>query len=120
MTYPQGATAIIVILLGIALLVDGISRILHSIRRKERGMSHFFGIGVGVLEIIFAIAIIVYPNIGIALAGILIRYRLYFVTSIQIISAGLTGRSRHQRSIDKVAALFFSPQIFFYFLFFQN
>ena len=37
MTYPQGATAVIVILLGIALLVDGISRIIHSLRRKERG-----------------------------------------------------------------------------------
>ena len=100
MTYPQGATAIIVILLGIALLVDGISRILHSIRRKERGMSHFFGIGVGVLEIIFAIAIIVYPNIGIALAGILIGIAL-FITSIQIISAGLTGRSRHRDPLTK-------------------
>ena len=99
MTYPQGATAIIVILLGIALLVDGISRILHSIR-VERGMSHFFGIGVGVLEIIFAIAIIVYPNIGIALAGILIGITL-FITSIQIISAGLTGRSRHRDPLTK-------------------
>jgi uncharacterized membrane protein HdeD (DUF308 family) len=100
MTYPQGATAVIVILLGIALLVDGISRIIHSIRRKERGMSHMFGIGVGILEIIFAIAIIVYPNIGIGLAGILIGIAL-LITSIQIIAAGLTGRSRREDSLTK-------------------
>ena len=101
MTYPQGATAVIVILLGIALLVDGISRIIHSLRRRERGrMSNMFGIGVGALEIIFAIAIIVYPNIGIALAGILIGIAL-LITSIQIIAAGLTGRSRREDSLTK-------------------
>ncbi len=101
MTYPQGATAMIVILLGIALLVDGISRIIHSLRRKERGrMSNMFGIGVGALEIIFAIAIIVYPNIGIALAGILIGIAL-LITSIQIIAAGLTGHSRRKDTLTK-------------------
>ena len=100
MTYPQGATAIIVILLGIALLVDGLSRIIHSFRRKERGMSGMFGIGVGALEIIFAIAIIVYPNIGIGLAGILIGIAL-LITSIHIIAAGLTGRSRREDSLTK-------------------
>ena len=90
----------IVILLGIALLVDGISRIIHALRRKERGMSHMLGIGVGVLEIIFAIAIIVYPNIGIGLAGILIGIAL-LITSIHIIAAGLTGRSRREDSLTK-------------------
>ena len=94
MTYPQGATAVIVVLLGIALLVDGISRIIHSFQNKrETGKSNIFGIGVGVLEIIFAIVVIVYPNIGIALAGILIGIAL-LITSIQIIATGLRGRPR--------------------------
>jgi uncharacterized membrane protein HdeD (DUF308 family) len=94
MVYPQGATAIIVILLGIALLVDGISRIFHSFHgRRETGRSSMFGIGVGILEIIFAIVVIVYPNIGIALAGILIGIAL-LITSIQIIATGLRGRPR--------------------------
>ena len=101
MTYPQGATAIIVILLGIALLVDGISRIIHAFQSKrETGRSNIFGIGVGVLEIIFAIAVIVYPNIGIALAGILIGIAL-LITSIQIIAAGLTGHSRRKNTLTK-------------------
>ena len=33
MTYPEGATAVVVILLGIALLVDGISRIIHGLQK---------------------------------------------------------------------------------------
>ena len=101
MAYPQGATAIIVILLGIALLVGGISRIIHAFQdKKETGRSNMFGIGVGILEIIFAIAVIVYPNIGIALAGILIGIAL-LITSIQIIAAGLTGRSRGKDTLTK-------------------
>ena len=96
MIYPQGATAIIVILLGIALLVDGISRLIHSFQGKRAGgRSSWFGIGVGVLEIIFAIAVIVYPNIGIALAGILIGIAL-LITSIQIIATGLRGHPRRK------------------------
>lgn len=101
MTYPEGATAVVVILLGIALLVEGISRIYHALQsRKETGKSNIFGIGVGILELIFAIAVIVYPNIGIALAGILIGIAL-LITSIQIIYAGLTGRSRRNDSLTK-------------------
>ena len=53
-----------------------------------------------VLEIIFAIAVIVYPNIGIALAGILIGIAL-LITSIQIIAAGLSGRSRRKDTLTK-------------------
>ena len=101
MTYPEGATVVIVMLLGIALLVDGISRIIHSLKsKKETGKSNLFGMGVGALEIIFAIAVIVFPNIGIALAGILIGIAL-LITSIQIIAAGLRGRSRRKDTLTK-------------------
>ena len=101
MTYPQGATAVIVILLGIALLVDGISRIIHAFQsKKETGKTNMFGLGVGGLSIIFGIVVIVYPNIGIALAGILIGIAL-LITSIQIIWAGFTGRSRMRGTVAK-------------------
>ncbi|WP_458747049.1 HdeD family acid-resistance protein [Candidatus Nitrosocosmicus sp. T] len=101
MTYPVGATVIVVVLLGIALLVDGISRIIHGLKsRKETGKSNLFGMGVGALEVIFAIAVIVIPNIGIALAGILIGIAL-LITSIQIIYAGVTGRSRSKDTLTK-------------------
>jgi uncharacterized membrane protein HdeD (DUF308 family) len=94
MAYPAGASVIVVLLLGIALLVDGISRVVRGIRDKfSKGWSKQFGIGVGILSIIFGIAVIAYPGIGLAFAGILIGISL-LITSIQIISAGVTGRPR--------------------------
>ena len=75
--------------------------VIHAFQnKKETGRSNMFGIGVGILEIIFAIAVIVYPNIGIALAGILIGIAL-LIASIQIIAAGLTGRSRGKDTLTK-------------------
>ena len=99
LAFPVEAGAFVVLLLGIALLVDGISRIIHGIRDKEsREWSKNFGIGVGVLSIIFALAVLVYPGIGLVLAGILIGIAL-LITSIQIISAGVTGEQRGPKSI---------------------
>ena len=97
MAYPAGASVIVVLLLGIALLVDGISRVVRGIKDKHsKGWSKTFGIGVGILSIIFGIAVIAYPGIGLAFAGILIGIAL-LITSIQIISAGVTGRPRNIR-----------------------
>lgn len=94
MAYPVGAAIIVVLLLGIALLVDGISRVIHGMKDKySKGWSKNFGIGVGILSIIFGIIVVVYPGVGLSFAGILIGISL-LVTSIQIISAGITGRPR--------------------------
>ena len=94
MAYPVGATIIVVLLLGIALLVDGISRVIHGVKdRYSKGWTKQFGIGVGILSIIFGIIVMVYPGVGLSFAGILIGISL-LVTSIQIISAGITGRPR--------------------------
>ena len=99
LAFPVEAGAFVVLLLGIALLVDGISRIIHGIRDKEsRGWSKNFGIGVGVLSIIFALVVLAYPGIGLVLVGILIGIAL-LITSIQIISAGVTGEQRGPKSI---------------------
>ena len=94
MAYPVGAAIIVVLLLGIALLVDGISRVIHGMKDKySKSWSKNFGIGVGILSIIFGIIVVVYPGVGLSFAGILIGISL-LVTSIQIISAGITGRPR--------------------------
>ena len=55
-----------------------------------RDWSKFFSIGVGILSIIFAIAVIVFPEIGLVVAGILIGIAL-LITSFQIISEGISG-----------------------------
>ena len=99
LAFPVQAGTFVVLLLGIALLVDGVSRIIHGIRDKaSRGWSKNFGIGVGVLSIVFALAVLVYPGIGLILAGVLIGIAL-LITSIQIISAGVTGEQRTPKSL---------------------
>ncbi len=96
MAYPVGATVIVVLLLGIALLVDGISRVIRGMKDKySKGWSKNFGIGVGILSIIFGLIVLVYPGVGLSFAGILIGVSL-LVTSIQIISSGITGRPRNR------------------------
>jgi len=63
MAYPVGAAIIIVLLLCIALLVDGISRVIHGMKDKySKGWSKNFGIGVGIMSIIFGIIVVVYPS----------------------------------------------------------
>jgi uncharacterized membrane protein HdeD (DUF308 family) len=96
MTYPAGTSIFIVLLFGIALLIDGISRTLYTFRDNQiKDMSKSFGIGLGMLSIIFALVIMAYPRIGLVVAWILIGISL-FVTSIKIISDGMTGRQRRK------------------------
>lgn len=99
LAYPVGASIFVVILLGVALLMDGISRIIHNIKdHTSSKWSKYFGIGVGVLSIILAAAVIAYPGIGLAIAGILIGIAL-LITSVHIISAGVTGENQRRRMI---------------------
>lgn len=97
--YPVGASIFVVILLGVALLIDGVSRIVHGIKdERSNKWSKYFGIGVGILSIILAFVMIAYPGIGLAIAGILIGIAL-LITSIHIISAGVTGDKQRNRLI---------------------
>jgi uncharacterized membrane protein HdeD (DUF308 family) len=99
LVYPVGAGIVVVLLLGIALLIDGISRIVHGIKDPQSSRwSKYFGIGVGIVSIILAVVVIVYPGIGLAIAGILIGIAL-LITSIHIISAGITGEKNRNTLI---------------------
>jgi uncharacterized membrane protein HdeD (DUF308 family) len=96
MTFPTGTSIFIVMLFGIALLIDGISRTVYTFRDNQiKGKSKSFGIGVGMLSIIFALVIMTYPRIGLVVAGIFIGISL-FVTSVQIISDGMAWRQRRK------------------------
>jgi uncharacterized membrane protein HdeD (DUF308 family) len=78
--------------LAIALFVDGIARIVHSLgeRSISKG-SRAFGIIAGIFSIIIAILIMVSPLWGAVLAGYMISIAL-LVIGFQIIAAGVTGR----------------------------
>ena len=90
--FPSWTTVFLIYLIAFALLFDGISRVIHGVGDKEsRGWARGFSIGVGILELILSIMILVSPAIGAALVGILIGIALLIV-GIQVVVAGISGR----------------------------
>jgi uncharacterized membrane protein HdeD (DUF308 family) len=100
MAFPVGTTLFLVILVAVALLFDGISRVVHGLRHKEQSkLDRAFTIGVGAIEIALAIFILVFPEIGFEFVAFVIAIAL-LITGIQIIVAGLTGRRMFITSPD--------------------
>ena len=92
MIFPFGTSVFLVILVAVALLFDGISRVIHGLRHKEQStLDRAFTIGVGAIEIALAIFILVSPVFGFEFVAFVIAIAL-LITGIQIIVAGLTGR----------------------------
>ena len=92
MAFPVGTTVFLIILMGVALLIDGISRLVHGFGDKEsRGWSRGFRIGVGALEVIFGILVMVSPAVGVAFVAFIIAIALLIV-GIQMIAGGISGR----------------------------
>jgi uncharacterized membrane protein HdeD (DUF308 family) len=83
----------LIILLAIALLIDGIARVIHGIADKtSRSWSRMFRIAAGVIAIVLALVIIASPVIGAALVGILLGIALLIIIGIEIIARGVSGR----------------------------
>jgi uncharacterized membrane protein HdeD (DUF308 family) len=92
LAFPVGATVFLIILMGIALLVDGISRLVHGFGDKEnRGWSRGFRIGVGALEIALGILVMASPAVGVAFVAFIIAIALLIV-GIQMVVGGISGR----------------------------
>ena len=92
MAFPVGTTIFLILLMGVALLIDGISRLVHGYGdRESRGWSRGFRIGAGALEIAFGILILVSPAVGVAFVAFVIAVALLIV-GIQMIVAGIYGR----------------------------
>jgi len=90
--FPIGTTIFLIILIGVALFIDGIARLVHGVSNKEeKGWSRYFAIGVGALEIILGIMIFVSPTLGVAFVAILIGIGL-LIAGIQMIVTGISGR----------------------------
>jgi uncharacterized membrane protein HdeD (DUF308 family) len=101
-SFPLIASVIVISLLGIALLLSGISKIIHGINDKhnknwKRGLS----IAAGSFSIILAIMIFIFPVLGIAFAGLLIGIAL-LVTGLQMITNGVASRSEMRDTKDLV------------------
>jgi uncharacterized membrane protein HdeD (DUF308 family) len=92
LTFPVGTTYILVLLVGFALLFDGIARIAYGIGEKsESKFNRFFSIGVGILSIAISLFILASPVFGFVFVGFLIGIAI-LITGIQILVAGLRGR----------------------------
>ena len=92
MTFPEETSVFLVILVAVALLFDGISRIVHGLRHKDQSkLDRGFTIGVGAFEIALSIVILASPAIGFGFVAFIIAIAL-LITGIQILVAGLTGR----------------------------
>lgn len=91
MAFPVGTGVFLLILLALALLFDGIARVIHGIGNKTRGkVTRTFSIVAGVIAIALSIAIMASPVFGAELIGILLAIALIII-GIQIIVAGITG-----------------------------
>ncbi len=89
---PVGTTYILVLLVGFALLFDGIARIVYGIGEKsEKKFNRFFSIGVGIISIAISLFILASPVFGFVFVGFLIGIAI-LITGIQILIAGLRGR----------------------------
>jgi uncharacterized membrane protein HdeD (DUF308 family) len=92
MIFQVGTTVFLITLMGMALLIDGISRLVHGYGDKEsRGWSRGFRIGVGALEIALGILIMSSSAVGVAFVALTIAIALVIV-GIQMIVAGIFGR----------------------------
>jgi uncharacterized membrane protein HdeD (DUF308 family) len=89
--FPEFATWIITIFLGIALLFGGAASIAQAFSGKESGWRKAFLIGVGALLIILGIIVLVSPVFGAQFAGFIVAIGL-LIAGIQMIVAGATGR----------------------------
>ena len=91
MAFPASVGVFLVILLAIALLFDGIARLIHGFSDRTIGKgSRIFKIVVGIIEIALSIAIMAFLPLGAAIAGVLVAIGL-LIAGIQIIVAGVTG-----------------------------
>ena len=90
--FPEGTTVFLIILMGIALLIDGIYRLVHGFGDKDsRGWSRGFRIGVGALEVVLGILVMVSPAVGVAFVAFIIAIALLIV-GIQMVAGGISGR----------------------------
>jgi uncharacterized membrane protein HdeD (DUF308 family) len=88
--FPVATAFVVIIFIGIALLFNGIARVVEGMSGKHSGWSRAALIGVGILSIILSIAVMVSPVFGAVLAGIFIAIAL-LITGMQMVATGVAG-----------------------------
>jgi uncharacterized membrane protein HdeD (DUF308 family) len=101
MEFPVFSVALLIVLAAIALLVIGISRIIHALREDDghRATRKYLSVGVGILCIVVSILIIVNPTtFGLMLLVFMLSITLIIV-GISMIVRGVKGGGRIEKKI---------------------
>jgi uncharacterized membrane protein HdeD (DUF308 family) len=105
--FPDLVIKYLVLFLGFGLLANGVLRIIDGLKRQkqEQGSLTFSSLGMGIIITSVAIAVLVFPQIGLAILFIMTAVALA-VSGIQVIIAGIRNSRSHSdsMSLSKIAA----------------
>lgn len=105
--FPDLVIKYLVLFLGFGLLANGALRIIDGLKRQkqEQGSLTFSSLGMGIIITAVAIAVLVFPQLGLAILLIMTAVALA-VSGIQVIIAGIRGSRPHSDSLalSKTAA----------------
>jgi uncharacterized membrane protein HdeD (DUF308 family) len=93
---PSGSIRFMVLLVGIALLINGIVRITDALikkRNEDRQLNKIFRLVVGIISIAIAIITLVSPGFGVIFVALVVGIAL-LINGIEIIVAGIIGQSK--------------------------
>jgi uncharacterized membrane protein HdeD (DUF308 family) len=93
---PSGSIRFMVLLVGIALLINGIVRITDALikkRNEDRQLNKIFRLIVGIISIAIAIITLVSPGFGVIFVALVVGIAL-LINGIEIIVAGIAGQSK--------------------------
>jgi uncharacterized membrane protein HdeD (DUF308 family) len=99
MAFPVATAFTVILFIGIALLFNGIARLVEGFSGKHSGGSKAFLIGVGILSIVLSFAVMASPVFGAVLTGVIIAIAL-LITGIQMVAAGVSGQ-KFESPVDK-------------------
>jgi uncharacterized membrane protein HdeD (DUF308 family) len=106
MAYPLESAAFLIILGAIALLINGIARLIHGfIDSNNAAWSRVVLIFVGILSIILSLIVLAHPvSIGISLLAIILSVAL-IINGLEMIGLGIAGRRRFSSSATEETML---------------
>jgi uncharacterized membrane protein HdeD (DUF308 family) len=95
MQFPIFTSSVLVILAALALLLNGIARIIHGASGKGSGSSRTLLIGVGIVSVALSILVIVRPiDLGLVLFATMISVA-FLISGIEMMALGISGRQRY-------------------------
>jgi uncharacterized membrane protein HdeD (DUF308 family) len=106
MAYPLQSAAFLIILGAIALLFNGIARLIHGfVDKNNAGWSRAALLFVGILSIVISFIVLAHPiGIGVPILGFMISIAL-LINGIEMIGLGIAGRRRFSTSATEESML---------------